>query len=57
MFMSWSELAAFLDSGFRELVETDFAQIRYGDVGMATWLAMGVGLALVLAVVRLGAGR
>jgi hypothetical protein len=57
MFMSWSELAAFLDSGFRELVETDFAQIRYGDVGMATWLAMGVGLVLVLAVVRLGAGR
>ena len=57
MFMPWSELAAFLDSGFRELIETDFAQIRYGDVGMATWLAMGVGTALVLAVVRLGAGR
>ena len=57
MFMPWSELAAFLDSGFRELVETDFAQIRYSDVGMATWLAMGVGMALVLTVVRLGAGR
>ena len=57
MFMPWSELAAFLDSGFRELVETDFAQIRYGDVGMATWLAMGVGIALVLTVVRLAARR
>jgi hypothetical protein len=55
--MPWSELAAFLDSGFRELVETDFAQIRYGDVGMATWLAIGVGMALVLTVVRLAARR
>ena len=57
MFMPWSELAAFLDSGFRELVETDFAQIRFGDVGMAIWLALGVGMALVLTVVRLASKR
>ena len=48
MLMTWSELAAFLESGFRELVETDVAQIRYGDVGMATGLAIGVGAALAL---------
>lgn len=53
MLMSWSELVAFLDTGFRELAETDFAQIRYGDVGMAVWLAIGVSLALLLTVVRL----
>ena len=57
MFMPWSELVAFLDAGIRELVETDFAQIRYGDVGMAIWLAIGVGVALALTVVRLVAGR
>ena len=57
MFMPWSELVAFLDSGFRELVETDFEQIRYGDVGMATWLAIGVGMALALTVVRLATKR
>ena len=55
--MPWSELVAFLDTGIRELVETDFAQIRYGDVGMAVWLATGVGVALLLTVVRLLAGR
>ena len=57
MFMTWSELAAFLDSGVRELVDTDFTQIRYGDVGMATGLAIGVGVALALTVVRLAARR
>ena len=55
--MPWSELVAFLDNGIRELVETDFAQIRYGDVGMATWLAIGVGVALVLTLVRLATKR
>jgi len=57
MFVPWSELIAFLDNGIRELVETDFAQIRYGDVGLATALAIGVGVALVLAVGRLVARR
>ena len=57
MFIPWSELVEFLDNGIRELIATDFAQIRYGDVGMATWLAIGVGVALVLTVVRLAAKR
>ena len=55
MFMPWSELAAFLDSGFRELIETDFAQIRYGDVGMATWLAIGLGMDPARLLLALGA--
>ena len=57
MLMPWSELIAFLDGGVRELIETDFAQIRYGDVGMATLLGIGVGVALLLTVVRLAARR
>ena len=57
MFIPWSELVEFLDNGIRELIATDFAQIRYGDVGMATWLAIGVGVALVLTVVRLASKR
>ena len=57
MFMTWPELGAFLEGGIRELLETDFAQIRYGDVGMATWLAIGVGVALALTVVRLATKR
>ena len=42
MLMPWNELVAFLDSGFRELLETDYAQVRYGDVGMAVALAVAV---------------
>ncbi len=57
MLMPWSELAAFLDAGFRELVETDFQQVRYGDVGIAVWLAFAVGAALLLSMVRLAAAR
>ena len=57
MFMTWSELAAFLGGGFRELVDTDVAQIRYADAGMATWLAIGVGVTAVLTMVRLAARR
>ena len=57
MLMPWNELLAFLDGGFRELLETDYAQIRYGDVGMAVALAIVVGVVLALTLVRLGATR
>ena len=57
MLMPWSELAAFVDAGFRELLETDFQQIRYGDVGIAVWLAFAVSAALLLSMVRLAAAR
>ena len=57
MLMPWNELVAFLDSGFRELLETDYAQVRYGDVGMAVALAVAVGVVLALTLVRLAATR
>ncbi len=57
MLMPWNELVAFLDSGFRELLETDYAQVRYGDVGMATVLAIAVGVVLTLTLLRLAATR
>ena len=40
--MPWSELLAFLNGGFQELLETDFQQIRYGDVGVAAGLGLFV---------------
>ncbi|MBM41792.1 MAG: hypothetical protein CL483_07710 [Acidobacteria bacterium] len=57
MLMPWNELVAFLDSGFRELLETDYAQVRYGDVGMAVALAVAVGVVLALTLVRLASTR
>ncbi len=55
--MPWNELVAFLDSGVRELLETDYGQVRYGDVGMATVLAVAVTVVLALTLVRLAATR
>jgi hypothetical protein len=57
MLMPWNQLVTFLDSGIRELIETDFQQIRYGDVGMAVALAIVVGIILVLTLMRLAALR
>jgi hypothetical protein len=53
MFMEWSELFVFLDGGVRELIETDLAQIRYGEVGVAVWVGFAVSAMLVLTLVRL----
>ena len=57
MLMPWSELFGFLDGGFRELFETDFEQIRYGDVGMAVAIAIAVGVILTLTLLRLSVAR
>ena len=57
MLMTWPEFIAFVDSGLRELAETQFEQVRYGDVTMALALTVLVGLGLFLAVGRLGLGR
>jgi len=57
MLMPWNELVAFLDGGVRELLETDYAQIHYGDVGMAVVLAIVVSVVLTLTLVRLAAMR
>ena len=57
MLMPWPELVAFLDGGIRELIDTDFAQVRYGDVGMAIVLAIVVGVALLATLLRLAVAR
>ena len=53
MLMTWSEFVAFVNSGLQELVETEFAQVRYGDVGMAFLLTIVVGLGLCVTLLRL----
>ena len=57
MLMPWSELLAFLNGGFQELLETDFQQIRYADVGIAVGLVFFVGGVLAFTLVRLAAAR
>ncbi len=50
MFLEWAAFTAFLDAQLLELLETDFAQVRYGDVGTATLAAFVVaGVALFTA--------
>ena len=53
MLVEWSEFVAFLRLRIQELVATEFAQVRYGDVGMASLLAMVVALAALLTWARL----
>ena len=53
MFLPWSEFVAFLNTSLVELVETEFAQVRYGDVGLAFWLTTLFGLAAVATLARL----
>ena len=53
MFLPWSEFVAFLNTSVAELIETEFAQVRYGDVGLAFWLTTLVGLAAVATLARL----
>ncbi len=53
MLVEWSEFTAFLRLRIQELVATEFAQVRYGDIGMATLLAMVVALAALLTFARL----
>ncbi len=57
MLMPWSEFVAFVDGGVRELLGTDFAQIRYGDVGIAIAIALALGVVLFLTLLRLAAMR
>ena len=53
MLMTWSEFVAFVNSGLQELAETEFAQIRYGDIWMAFLLTIVVGLVLCVTLLRL----
>ena len=54
MLMTWDEFVAFLRSGALELADTQFEQVRYGDVGMAIALTALVGIGLFLTFGRLG---
>lgn len=53
MFLPWSDFVAFLTASVDELIETEFAQVRYGDVGLAFWLTLLVGIAAAATLARL----
>ncbi len=57
MFLPWSDFIAFLTTSVDELIETEFAQVRYGDVGLAFWLTLLVGIAAVATLARLALRR
>ena len=53
MLISWQEFVAFVGSGLRELSQTDFAQVHYGNVGLARSLTAVVLAAAALTLARL----
>ena len=53
MLIKWAEFIEFLRTRVRELADTQFDQVRYGDVGLAIMLAMVVAGALVLTLYRI----
>ena len=53
MFLPWNEIVSFFTTSVQELFETEFAQVRYGNIGMATWLAITVGVVAVASLARL----
>ena len=55
--MMWTEFTEFLATRVRELVETDFAQIRFGDAALASLLAFVLLVAAILTVARISATR
>ena len=57
MLMTWTEFVAFLTASVRDLVETEYEQVRYGDVGMALVLTVVVALALFLTLSRIALWR
>ena len=57
MLLNWSEFVAFVTGSVDELLGTELAQVRYGDVGMAFALTTLVAVAAVATIVRLAARR
>jgi len=53
MLMTWTEFLAFVTRTLEDLAETEFASVRYGDVGLAAGLGIVVGVTLVLTLARL----
>lgn len=54
MLMEWAEFVEFLRTRLQELVETQFDQVRYGNVSMAVILGIVVAAALCLTLARIG---
>ncbi len=57
MLMTWTEFVAFLAAGVQDLAETEYAQVRYGDVAMAVVLAVLVTVALFVTLSRIALWR
>ena len=52
MLLTWTEFLEFLTVGIQELTETEYAQVRYGDVAMAISLAVVIAVALFFTFTR-----
>ena len=53
MLLDWAAFNEFIETRIQELVDTDFAQVRYADTGTAILLAFIVGVAALLTLARL----
>ncbi len=53
MLMEWTEFVSFIWARVHELVQTEFDQVRYADVGLAYLLSIALGLAVMLTVTRM----
>jgi len=53
MLMEWTEFVSFVWARAHELVQTEFDQVRYADVGLAYLLSIALGLAVMLTVTRM----
>jgi len=52
MLMEWTEFVGFILARGQELAQTEFDQVRYGDVGLAFVLSVALALAVMLTIVR-----
>ena len=52
MLMEWTEFVGFIWARAQELVQTNFDQVRYGDVGLALALSVALALTVMLTVAR-----
>lgn len=55
--MTWTEIVRFVSGALGDLLETEYAQVRFGDVPMAVWLAIVVGVTLFVTLARLVLSR
>ena len=53
MLMEWTEFVGFIAARAQELVQTEFDQVRYADIGLAYMLSIALGLAVMITVARL----